>query len=169
MFQISYIVILDLEIPSINLRDEGKSIQILDGRPIGSELNSVVFPECNAGDIFEGYSIRHLNHRILKLSSDDKVYCLACRKGFRRQHHGMGPDEANPDTRKLILQSFRHPRVVGQGGSARMNDDKLVPTSFFHDSVGGHVGGRRVEETALGHKTGGIRQPGWVPKGADLP
>src|ERR1700760_2801922 len=67
------VVIPDVEIAIVNLRDPGERVEILDHRRIGIVYDGAVFPEARAGDFLERLAVRVIDDLIVEFLADDEI------------------------------------------------------------------------------------------------
>src|SRR5689334_10195671 len=80
----------------------------------------------------------------------------------------MSADKTDGGVRALGFNSLSDFAVVLQRRRGGMDDDVIVVFGLGKTGLDVDIVGRAIHQLAVWNERGGLREPGWIPKGADL-
>ncbi len=161
-------IILRHQVALVDRRHVGQLVHIVEDGAVAITDGLAATLPGDAVSVGERPAIGDFLDGEVELAAGDKVDGVG-RKGrcFGRDGH-MRTDKPDQQGRVLAFQRFGDLHVGMEGRRAGVQHQQLILARQWADIVERQAARGCIDEAAAGHQGCGLRQPCWIPEGADL-
>src|SRR5579871_4441865 len=169
MLEITYEIILDLQVALVNRRDERQLIHVLeDGarRIVPDFSGGVAIRE--AGDPAPVATLSDFLDREVEFISGHEIDQRRELQARLWLDRNLCPDEAHLHGRICRLKRLDDAHIRGERRRRGMQHGKVVMWRLMHDLGERDPERNRIDKLAVGYEGGNLGEPGRIPEGADF-